>query len=70
MDAKEQELIEARDVACRNDAESFRKWGAADHKLQVYREWVEAYSKRVDAGYKLWWYQKSTAQQGRKAGGE
>ena len=68
MDAKEQELIEALDVAKRKDVEAFRKWGET-LKVREYRNWVEAYSNWVDAGYKLWWCQKSSkAQQCRKAG--
>ena len=70
MDTKEQELIEALDVAQRKHGEAFRKWSdETDHKLQAYREWAEAYSNWDDAGCKLWLYQKSKAHQGRKAGG-
>ena len=68
MDSKEQELIEALNVAKRKDVEAFRKW-CETHKVREYRLWAEAYSNWDDAGCKLWFYQKSKAHQGRKAGG-
>jgi len=63
MDAKELELIEARDEAVRKLDEARRKWAEA------YREEAEAYRKWDEADSWLWEYRESKAQQGGQAGG-
>jgi len=56
MDAKEQELIEARDVACSKLDEASRKRDEASREMdEASREMDEAY-------HKLWKYRESKAQ--------
>jgi len=61
-DAKEQELIEARDEAGRKWDETDRKWVETDRKRdEAYRKWVEAHRKLRE-------YRDSNAQQGGEVG--
>ena len=61
MDAKKQELIDARD-------EAYLKWGEVYRKRdEASRKRDEDYRESVKADYKLRKYQESKARQGRKA---
>ena len=75
MDAKEQELIEARDEADRKwdeasleMTETYRKRCEEDREMaEASRKWDEADRELVEADRKLWKYRKSKAQPGGKA---